>query len=357
MKNIVRVGLVGANKDRGWASATHLPALAALPGFELRAVSTTRMESARASADQYGAAHAFDNGDDLVALDDIDLVAVSVKAPDHFPVVAAAIRAGKPVLCEWPLGRSVEEARDLLAMAQAAGVPHFLMLQGRASAPLRHAATLIAQGYLGKILSADLHSFHPQWGPEMPAGNAYLLDARNGGTLASIIGGHLLDMLWRCVGPLDLLHGFALNRYSATRVAGIEGAMPKTSPDQYLALGRLAEGGALSLHLQGGICGPDEFALTLWGEKGTLRIEGNHVPEIMPPRLSGTQDRSLPLAPIEVPAALWSIPEAIRSTPAANVAEIYQGVAAALRGEAYDVPDFAHGLRLKEMIFRVSVID
>jgi predicted dehydrogenase len=47
-KNRIRVGIVGANRSRGFASIAHIPALQALPDFEINAVCTTRQDSAEA---------------------------------------------------------------------------------------------------------------------------------------------------------------------------------------------------------------------------------------------------------------------------------------------------------------------
>jgi len=353
MAGRIRVGLVGASIERGWAAATHLPALVALDGFELAAVATTRMQSARAVADHHGVPHAFDSAEALAVLPDLDLVVVSVKAPQHFPAVAAAIGAGKAVLCEWPLGKSVEEAEALRDMAQAAGTPNFVGLQGRMSPPLRHAAALIADGWLGEILSVDLHSAHQPWGDETPPSGAYLFDARNGATLPSIIGGHALDMLAACAGSFEIVHGMTRNRHPRARDTATGAMVDKTAPDQFLVQALLGNGAPVSIHVQGGVRSGDAFALTVWGKRGTLRLESSVVPEIMPPALSGTREKGGALAPIAVPDALWSVPEAIRRGPAANVGELYQGVAAALRGEAHDVPDFAAGARLKAAIMAV----
>jgi predicted dehydrogenase len=43
---VTRVGIVGASLSGGWALQSHVPALLALPGFEIVAVSTTRLSSA-----------------------------------------------------------------------------------------------------------------------------------------------------------------------------------------------------------------------------------------------------------------------------------------------------------------------
>src|SRR2546429_9478329 len=46
----IRVGIIGANPDRGWAAQAHIPALRSLSDdFEITALSTTRRESAAAA--------------------------------------------------------------------------------------------------------------------------------------------------------------------------------------------------------------------------------------------------------------------------------------------------------------------
>ena len=75
----IRVGIVGANAQRGFASIAHIPALKALPDFELVAVCTTHQASAEAAAQQYGARLAFSDPVAMAAHPDVDLVTVSVK--------------------------------------------------------------------------------------------------------------------------------------------------------------------------------------------------------------------------------------------------------------------------------------
>ena len=55
----IRVGIVGASPDRGFASVAHIPALRGLPDFEITAVYTTRQASAEATAGHFGIPLAF----------------------------------------------------------------------------------------------------------------------------------------------------------------------------------------------------------------------------------------------------------------------------------------------------------
>lgn len=97
-----RVGIVGANPDRGWAAQAHIPALKSLPDdFEITALSTSRRESAEAASTRFGVPVAFDNHQDLVNSADVDVVAITVKVPHHFELATAALAAGKAVYCEW----------------------------------------------------------------------------------------------------------------------------------------------------------------------------------------------------------------------------------------------------------------
>src|SRR5258708_1640187 len=80
----IRVGLVGANPKRGFAAIAHIPALGALPQFEISAVCTSRQETADAAAAELGARHAFADAAALARHPDVDLVTVCVRAPDHY---------------------------------------------------------------------------------------------------------------------------------------------------------------------------------------------------------------------------------------------------------------------------------
>ena len=132
----IRVGVIGANAERGWASRSHLPALRALPEFDLAAVCTTRAESARQSAETFGAAEAYDDHVRMLEQADIDVVAVSVKVPDHYRPTMDALEAGKHVYTEWPLGANLREAEEMTDLARAMGVADDGRAPGAADADL-----------------------------------------------------------------------------------------------------------------------------------------------------------------------------------------------------------------------------
>ncbi|TMG16052.1 MAG: Gfo/Idh/MocA family oxidoreductase, partial [Chloroflexi bacterium] len=107
------VGIIGVSPVWGWATTAHIPALRALPNYEIRALSARSAESARAVGQALGVNAVYSDHQQLVLQPDIDVVAVTVKVPHHRELVSAALAAGKAVYCEWPLGRDLDDARAM----------------------------------------------------------------------------------------------------------------------------------------------------------------------------------------------------------------------------------------------------
>src|SRR5216117_1000501 len=183
----IRVGIIGANPDRGWAAQAHIPALQSLgDDFEITALSTTRRESADAAAKLFGVPAAFDNHQELVSSPTVEVVAVTVKVPSHLELATAALEAGKAVYCEWPLGNGLREAEILAALAKKQGVLAVTGLQARSAPAIAYVRDLIKQGYVGEVLSTTLIGSGMGWGPTVEPFNVYLNDKKNGATLLSI---------------------------------------------------------------------------------------------------------------------------------------------------------------------------
>src|SRR3954452_25102040 len=245
----IRVGIIGANPDRGWAAQAHIPALASLADdFEITALSTSRRESADAARKRFGVPTAFDNHHDLVNSPDVDVVAVTVKVPQHLELATAALDAGKAVYCEWPLGNGLKEAETLAALAKRQGVLAVAGLQARSAPPVAYVRELIAEGYVGDVLSTTLIGSGMGWGPAVEAYNAYLNDKANGATLLSIALGHAADALCHCLGEVRQLTATMTARRTTFEVAGTGESRPTTAEDQVAVTGLLEGGAAFAIH-------------------------------------------------------------------------------------------------------------
>src|SRR5207244_4677267 len=130
-ESILRVGIIGVSPHRGWAATAHIPALRALPKYEIRALSTHDADSARTLGEAFGVSAVFSEHEQMVTQPDIDVVAVTVKASHHRELVTAALAAGKAVYCEWPLGRDLDEAQAMATLAAEQRVRTVVGLQAR----------------------------------------------------------------------------------------------------------------------------------------------------------------------------------------------------------------------------------
>src|SRR5438270_1568593 len=236
----IRVGIIGANPDRGWAAQAHVPALKSLSDdFEITALSTRRRESADAAGKLFGVAAAFENHQDLVNSADVDVVAVTVKVPYHLELATAALNAGKAVYCEWPLANGLIEAETLAALAKKRGVLAVAGLQARSSPSVAYVRDLIEQGYVGEVLSTSLIGSGMGWGPTVEPYNAYLNDKKNGATMLSIALGHAADALCHCLGEVRELSATMTVRRTSFTSAGTGESGPMTADDQVCVSGLL----------------------------------------------------------------------------------------------------------------------
>src|ERR1700675_4517350 len=191
------VGIIGVNPAWGWAATAHIPALRALPNYEIRALSATNAESARAAGEAFGVAAVFSHHDELVAQPDVDVVAVTVKVPHHRELVSAALAAGKGVYCEWPLGRDLADARAMAELAAEQGVRPVLGLPARQAPAIQFVQELLSDGYVGEVLSTTMVGLSVP-GDVVVRPNAYMLYRANGANVLTIAVGHSLDTL-NCV--------------------------------------------------------------------------------------------------------------------------------------------------------------
>src|SRR5205823_12592116 len=150
------VGIIGVSPTRGWAATAHIPALRALPNYEIRALSAHSAESARAAGEAFGVSAVFSDHEQLVSQPDVDVVAVTLKVPQHRELVSAALGAGKAVYCEWPLGRDLDDARSMGALAAEQGVRTVVGLQGRQAPAIEFVQQLLREGYVGEVLSTTV---------------------------------------------------------------------------------------------------------------------------------------------------------------------------------------------------------
>src|SRR5205809_1303919 len=272
----IRVGLIGASPDRGWAFQAHIPALRSLPDdFEITALSTTRRASADAASKLFGVPDAFDNHQELVNSPAVDVVAITVKVPHHLELATAALEAGKAVYCEWPLGNGLREAESLASLAKKKEVLAVTGLQARSAPAMAYVRDLIKQGYVGEVLSTTLIGSGMGWGPMVEPFNVYLNDKKNGATMLSIALGHAADALCHCLGEVRELSATMTMRRKSFTVAGTGESKSMAADDQVIVSGLLEGGAAFSMHYRGGRSRGTNLLWEINGTEGDLQLNAD----------------------------------------------------------------------------------
>lgn len=343
--------------QRGWGTAAHIPALRALSDvFETAGVANTSLASAKEAAAAFGIPRAFENVAELVASPDIDVVAVTVKVPHHREVVAAALAAGKHVYCEWPLGNGLAEAIELADLARESEARAVVGTQATASPEVELVRKLVADGYVGEVLSSTYLGCGPTWGDEVTRGDSYAMDAANGATLLRIIGGHALAAVQSVLGPVDEVGGVVSQRRKTVRIVETGDTIPMRTHDHVMVNAVLKSGAPLSLELRGGLPRGTRLLWEINGTLGDLRITAAHgqypVINIAPLRVEvgrkGEQGYR------EVEAAKSDLVDAVI---ARNVAAIYRQMADDLVHGTSTAPDFDDAVALHKVIDAIERSD
>jgi predicted dehydrogenase len=322
-----------------------------LPDYELRAVCTAHEETATASAARFGAELAFHDIDDMVLRPDIDLVVVSVRVPLHHQLVMAGLRAGKPVFCEWPLGATLAEAEEMANLARERGLRTAVGLQARSDPSIRYARDLIAQGYIGEVLTANL-SVTTQAVLERGPGRIWQAVRTNGANPLTIAGGHAIDALCFILGEVVELSARVTTRITEWRDEETGASVPVDAPDSIAVAARIESGAEIAIQVASVPAQPTGTRLEIYGREGALFLTARSA-NIGPNELHGSRGSDA-LAEFTPPDEYMVVPEGTPPGPPRNVAHAYARMADAFgTGEQFD-PDFDLAVRRHRLLAAIE---
>ncbi len=220
-----------------------------------------------------GAPHYFDSAQELVHHPDVDLVVVAVKVTRHKEIVLSALQAGKAVLCEWPLAMNLPDAVAMRDCARAMRATTAVGLQTRATPVFAFLRDLVAEGYVGDVLSVSMIGSGIVWGATLPESFIYTLDRASGAAMHNVAFAHSIDGLLHALDTrFESVAGTLVNRRTRIRIEETGVDLPLTVPDQALVVGRLANGAVISSHFRGGLSRGTNFHVEVNGTKGDLVV-------------------------------------------------------------------------------------
>lgn len=207
-KKEFRIGLVGY----GFMGRTHSNAYKRVGDFfpeleykpVLKAVCARNKERVQAFAEQWGYESIETDWRTLVNRTDIDAIDICTPNNMHSEIAIAAAKAGKMILCEKPLSRTVAEAQPMVDAVEKAGVKNTVWYNYRRLPAVTLAKQIIVSGKLGRIFHYRAN-FLQDWtiSPELPQGGEGLWRLDNEAAGSGVTG----DLLAHCIDTAMWLNG------------------------------------------------------------------------------------------------------------------------------------------------------
>ena len=278
MSNPLKVGMLGA----GGITNSHLPAYLEHPDrVQITAVCDLVEPLAQELARKAGVKAVYTDLDKMLREADIDAVDNCTFHPAHAPLTIAAAEAGKHVIVEKPMARSLQECRDMVAAADKAGVTLMIAQDLRYSPEAFAVKRFIDAGRLGDMFAVRTHLLSPRVPPRIGRArqDRYADANQGGGTLMSVQVHHI-----------DLLRFYAGNVKRLTAVCRSIGPRMVNDAEDLVAAILEFENGALG-HL---FAGPGETpedasdgrpvtastrSYMLYGSEGTIHSAPETLPE------------------------------------------------------------------------------
>ena len=351
-KDFIGVGIIGAG---GWARYGHIPALRTLDRFRLVAVSSREQARADHLATELGVPHGFGDHTDLIAHPDVDLVVIPTPGPEHAHLVRAAIAGGKDVYSEWPLTTTTAESRELLQLAEEAGVRHVVGLQRRFAPSASYARDLVDQGYVGAIRGVHMSVGVDAFPPEMPEQYRWTIDEANFTHVLSIYGGHFFDLLFHLVGWPERFTAITQNQFPATTITGTGEQVPTTSPHEVMVIGTLTAGGLFSVQLEGAQTHRTGLQIDITGTDGVLRISNPRAFQNKDDNaIAGMRGEDTTFIPLSIPAEYQTLAASDLDASSQDTAYLYAAYARDRDNGSTEASTFTDAVALHRIIDQIA---
>jgi len=189
----VRVGIIGS----GWGVDVLLPAFKQ-NGFDVTAIYSRSKEKAEAIARANNVKHAFDEIQQLVCSEDVDLVSVVVPTHLRHEYVMEAIRCGKHVLADKPFALNAAEALEMKEAAKntlhPAGKVAFVDFETRLTPGVQQMRKVIQSGSIGKARVLEFRASISFGFAKDEANWSHWSSKELGGGVFSAVGTHFVDV-------------------------------------------------------------------------------------------------------------------------------------------------------------------
>ncbi|HEV7956307.1 MAG: putative dehydrogenase [Microbacteriaceae bacterium] len=283
----INVGLIGG----GFMGKAHSLAYSAVPMFfwptDLIPVKKTIAEASEDLAADAAARFGFENStsDWRSIVDDPDIDVVDIATPNHLhaEIAIAALQAGKNVICEKPLARTVEEAGAMYAAARATDKVHMVAFNYRRTPAVALAKRYVDEGAIGEILNFRA-TYLQDWSADPSAPLSWRFQKKIAGSGAvGDIATHIIDIARYLAGEISsvtaLTSTFIKERpvqgAGADSLGNTKGGSSEMAPvdvdDEVMTLVKFASGAVGSLEATRNAWGRNNFiTFEIHGTEGSI---------------------------------------------------------------------------------------
>ncbi|MBO1510285.1 Gfo/Idh/MocA family protein [Metabacillus bambusae] len=278
--NKIRLGMIGA----GAIGSVHLNTFGKLSDeVILQGITDVYLPLAEKRAEEYGINTVFNSAEELIHDPQIDAIIIGVPNKWHAPLAIQALKAGKHVLVEKPMGINSEAAKDIVRAQRETGKVVMVGHQMRWQWQFQQIKEQVEKGSLGKIYNAKTGWFRrkgiPGWGSwftqKSEAGGGPLID----------IGVHMLDIALYLMGnpkPVSV-YGSTYAEFGPKKKGIGSWGTPNWNgqydvEDLATALIKMEDGSTLSLEVSWAVHmdTSNEPFIHLMGSEGGASLSGNH---------------------------------------------------------------------------------
>ena len=269
----IGIGLVGG----GYMGKAHAVAMASVGAVfdtalrpRLAVITASNPASAERYRASYGFARAASDWRDLVTDPAVEAVVIASPQTTHRAIAEAAFAAGKPVFCEKPLGASLEDAKAMVAAAEASGLPNMIGFNYVRTPATQYTRQLLAEDAIGHITwFRGEHTEDFLADPQMPAN--WRTTGRATGTMGDLAP-HMINCALALMGPVAELSA-SIKTVHATR-PGPDGPVPVDNDDHAQMMVRFATGVMGHLYFSRTATGRKMgYAYEIHGTKGAIRFD------------------------------------------------------------------------------------
>ncbi len=196
-----KFGLIGA----GRSAIRLVRCIDSIEGAQISHISAETEYEATKFADNHAIGNVCKDYKELIQIQEIKAIIVSVPHFLHYQMVKDALNAGKHVMCEKPFTIDIENGRELISLAEKKGLKIGIIFQKRFHDAMLKAKELIDKGKLGKIIQTQINVFwkrDPPYFEESKWRNKWKT-AGGGALMTQSI--HFIDLLIWFLGDPELI--------------------------------------------------------------------------------------------------------------------------------------------------------